>query len=32
MAVAVDADEMMRALGAQVADVTDPEPAPAGRR
>jgi Cys-tRNA(Pro)/Cys-tRNA(Cys) deacylase len=28
LAVAVDADEVLRVLGARVADVTDPEPAP----
>jgi Cys-tRNA(Pro)/Cys-tRNA(Cys) deacylase len=32
MAVAVHADEMLRALGAQVADVTDPEPGQAQGR
>jgi prolyl-tRNA editing enzyme YbaK/EbsC (Cys-tRNA(Pro) deacylase) len=31
VALAVDADDLVRALGARVADVTDPEPEGAGR-
>ena len=31
LAVAVAADDVLRALGAQVADVTDPEPSPGSR-
>lgn len=28
LAVALDADETVRSLGAEVADISDPEPAP----